>query len=83
MKLFAKMIQKKITKKTIGILTRMINKTNGNGLQTQILKKVKINNKLNSSYNNKKTNKSKEIKICWICFQMTRMFNNKQHVNIY
>lgn len=53
----------------------------GNGLQIQILKKMKMNLKLKSNYNNnRKISKLKEIKICQIYFQMTITLNNKQHV---
>jgi hypothetical protein len=65
LKILVKTIKSKTKNKTIGIFHRTISKMNGNGLQIQILKKVKMNLKLKRVYsNNRKTNKLKETKIC-------------------
>jgi DNA-binding FadR family transcriptional regulator len=64
LKILVKIIKGKTKSKMIGIFHRMISKMNGNGLRIQILKKMKINLKFKRIYNNRKTSKLKETKIC-------------------
>jgi hypothetical protein len=61
LKIFVKAIQSK--NKMIGIFHKMIIKMSGNGLQIQILRKMKMNIKSKNN-NNRKSSKLREIKIC-------------------